>query len=525
MATLWLLAWAVILPLNTFAARVYMRASDRLMKTRDEKLAVVNEALLGIRQIKFAALEKQWERRILDMREKELTMIARVFAGDTVLFALWVISPILLAAASLATYAITHGSLSPSVAFVSIGVFKSLEITLGALPELLTGAMDTLVSVRRIDTYLQGPEIEKIVTDGPEVAFENATIAWPVDVDTPEEDRFVLRNINLTFPSGQLSVISGKTGTGKSLVLSALLGEVDLLEGAIRVPPTSPPLERNDANAHPGNWIIPGSIAYVSQTPWLESTSFRNNILFGLPYVESRYNKVIEVCALKKDLEILTDGDSTELGANGINLSGGQKWRITLARAIYSRAEILVMDDIFSAVDAHVGRHIFEKCISGDICKGRTRILVTHHVALVKDEAKFLVELEGGTVLHSGLTSELEEDGTLERIKTNEQTEAEIQEDEATAASTVVNSEHASVAEADETTDNTLRKVPSKDTKKFIEDETREKGGVKSHVYSAYFKASGSWPFWIVCALFYVSFEACDIGKCGLNTSDGTQFG
>ncbi|KAI9171700.1 ATP-dependent bile acid permease [Paramyrothecium foliicola] len=508
-----ILAWAVILPLNTYAAKMYMSASDKLMKTRDDKLAVVNEALLGIRQIKFAALEKQWQKRILEMREKELRMVARVFVGDTVLFALWVVSPILLAAASLATYAIINGNLSPSVAFVSIGIFKALEMTLGALPELLTGAMDTLVSIRRIDTYLKGPEVEKIVTDGPEVAFENTTVAWPVDVDTPEEDRFVLRNISLSFPTGQLSVISGKTGTGKSLLLSAILGEVDLLDGSIRVPPTTPALKRNDSNAHPGNWILPGSIAYVGQTPWLESTSLRNNILFGLPYEEARYDKVIEVCALKKDLAMLTDGDGTELGANGINLSGGQKWRITLARAIYSRAEILVMDDIFSAVDAHVGRQIFERCIAGDICKGRTRILVTHHVALVASETKFLVELEGGTVLHAGLTAELEEDGTLERIKTNEQTEAEIQQDEATASSTVVNSEYGSITDVDPGKDDNTQMVAAKNTKKFIEEETREKGVVKGHVYGAYFKASGGLPFWIVCATFYIAFEACNISR------------
>ncbi|KAL7808977.1 P-loop containing nucleoside triphosphate hydrolase protein [Trichoderma aethiopicum] len=512
-----ILAWALVMPVNTYATKFYMKFQAKLMKNRDAKLAIVNEALLGIRQIKFSALEDQWEKRIQEAREQELATLKKTFMADSVLFACWVISPIFLAAASLAVYALLHGNLSASVAFVSISIFKSLEATLSALPELLTASVDTLVSIRRIDKYLSGPEMKKVVSDGPDVAFDNATISWPVDVETPDEERFILKNVDLSFPSGELSVISGKTGTGKSLLLSAVLGEVDLLEGAIYTPPTVSALDRNDHKAHPGNWILPGSVAYVAQTPWLESASFRDNILFGLPYIEARYQKVIETCALKKDLEILADGDKTELGANGINLSGGQKWRVTLARAIYSRAEILVMDDIFSAVDAHVGRHIFEKCISGELCEGRTRILVTHHVALVESKAKYLVELGEGTVLHAGLTSELAEDGTLERIKTNEQTQEEIQQEEAAAeASTVVNSEEASVAGADGvSSESTAEGEPAKDkaAKDFVEKETRDKGKVKSRIYLTYLQHSGGWLFWIVLALLFSSFEAGNLAR------------
>ena len=522
-------AWALVLPVNTIASKYYMRASEDLMKVRDEKLAIVNEALLGMRQIKFAALEQQWQDRILEMREKEMAQILKVFLGDTVLFTCWVFSPILLAAVSLATYASIHKELTPSVAFVSIGIFKGLEIALGGLPEFLTMGIDTLVSIRRVDTYLQGPEMKKIITHGEDIAFDNATVAWPVDEEVKDEDRFILNKLDISFPAGELSVVSGKTGTGKSLLLSALLGEVDLLDGAIRMPPTVSPIDRNDGNAHPGNWILPGSVAYVSQIPWLESTSFRENIVFGLPFLEDRYDQVLEVCALKKDLQILPDGDKTELGANGINLSGGQKWRVTLARAIYSRAAILIMDDIFSAVDAHVGRQIFEQCVTGEICEGRTRVLVTHHVGLVQSKTKYLVELGDGTVLHSGLLSELAEDGTLQKIKTNEQ--AEIQGDEAGESSTAVNSEEASIIDAPETNgkkngeeaqqdqNGTSQAAAPKDTKtteakKFIKDEERAKGMVKGHVYATYIKDSGGVMLWVVCITLYVLFEMGDLGKC-----------
>ncbi|KAF5978089.1 ATP-dependent bile acid permease [Fusarium coicis] len=509
-----LVAWGLTLPANTYFSRELLSRSDKLMKLRDEKLAVVNEALLGMRQIKFAALESRWEKRILAMRERELKTLWGLFVVDTGLFGCWVVSPILLAATSLAVYAVMNGQLLPSVAFVSIGIFKALEVSLGVLPELITMGVDTFVSLKRIQTYLNGPEMKNTLSEGTDVAFEDASIAWPEDDETPDEDRFILRSLNIRFPAGELSVISGKTGTGKSLLLSAILGETDVLEGSVYVPNTVAPEDRHDVQANLGDWIIPGSIAYVSQTPWLESASLRDNILFGLPFIEERYNQVVDVCALKKDLQILTDGDKTELGANGINLSGGQKWRVTLARAIYSRADILVMDDVFSAVDAHVGRHIFEKCVTGDICKGRTRILVTHHVALVQSKAKYIVELGEGVALHAGLISDFIKDGTLEEIRQHEETAQQASEDETTDSSTAVNSEEASITDpADNNENNALQKVPSKNAKQFIQEEVRERGVVKKHVYLTYLQDSGGVVLWSICALVFLGYEVGILGR------------
>lgn len=518
-----IIAWALILPINTYFSRQYIRLTEQLMSVRDKKLAVINEALLGIRQIKFAALEKQWEKRILDIRDEELKKTWRIFLGDTVLFGCWIISPIFLAAASLATYSVLNGELSASIAFTGLSIFKSLEVTLGALPDLLTTAFDTLVSAKRVDAYLKGPEMKKVLTDGDEITFENATIAWPVDDDLAGDgNRFMLRGINLSFPRGELSVVSGKTGTGKSLILSALIGEADVLEGKIFVPPSPSAFDRHDSRAHPGNWIISGSIAFVAQTPWLEGASLRDNILFGLPLVEARYEEVLQVCALKKDLEILTDGDLTELGANGINLSGGQKWRVTLARAVYSRAEILILDDIFSAVDAHVGRYIFDHCIGGNLCRARTRILVTHHVGLVESKAKFLMELGHGRVLHAGLTSELEQQGMLQLITSQEQQTEQDQTEGIAISPTVVNSEAASLVEAyevaedvalqgDHESSNSPEIKDTRDARKFVQDEAREKGNVKMRIYTSYMQDCGGWPFWIICAILFAGYEASNL--------------
>lgn len=337
-------AMLAITPLNVRYSKRYGKAQDKLMKLRDEKTAVVTEALQGIRQIKFSALEPEWESKINDVRERELASVWSVFIADTMLMFCWIASPTLLSAIALSTYALIHGQLTPSVAFVSLGVFKALELTLSVVPELTTDALDAWVSTTRIEEYLNSPDLIPISKDGPEIAFENASLAWPADEGTSEADRFVLRDVNITFPEGELSVISGKTGSGKSLMLSAILGEVDLLSGSLYVPKAPPLLERHDSKANKGNWIIPKAIAYVAQIPWIENASIQDNILFGLPYDEDRYNKTVEYTALKKDLEMLTDGGETEVGAQGVNLSGGQKWRVTLARAIYSRAGILVLE-------------------------------------------------------------------------------------------------------------------------------------------------------------------------------------
>ncbi|RFU32555.1 hypothetical protein B7463_g3759, partial [Scytalidium lignicola] len=507
------LAMAVTIPINIYFSKKYSDAQDKLMKIRDGKMAVVTEALQGIRQIKFSALEQNWYDKIGKVRAKELSAQWNVFCFDTWLIFCWIASPIALSATSLAVYSLIYGELTPSVAFTAIGVFSNLDMTLAIIPELTTDLIDAKISIERIEKYLNSPEVSVNTINSTNISYEDASIAWPSDEEKEDGDqRYVLRDINIAFPEKELSVISGKTGSGKSLLLASLFGEVDVLSGKISVPKPPSPEERRDHLANRDNWIIPSSIAFVAQIPWIENASIKDNILFGLPYDELRYNNVIDVCALRKDLDMLTDGEETEIGANGINLSGGQRWRVTFARALYSRAGILVLDDIFSAVDAHVGRHIFEKGLTGELGVGRTRILVTHHVALCKPKTKYIVELGDGTVAHAGLVQELEEDGTLERIISHDEPmDDEIDADEPTA----VNSEEASDGETGEADGSPLKKVDSKKhvVKKFVEEESREKGRVKTAVYLGYLKSSGGWPFWTLAVVFFVVLELLLLGR------------
>ena len=513
-----LFTFSLTIPINIYAATKYNNAQGDLMKLRDQKMAVVTEALQGIRQIKFSALEKEWEKRIGDKRAEELATQRRVFIYDTCLITLWIFGPVALSAVSLTVYTLINGTLSPSIAFTTIAVLASIEFTLAVIPELSTDAIDAWVSLNRIEKYLNAPEKIECTTPANNISFKDAAIAWPADEEQDETDRFVLRDINVHFPNKELSVISGKTGSGKSLMLAAILGEVDKISGTINVPRAPPVQERYDSKATRGSWIIDSSIAFVAQIPWIESASIKDNILFNLPFDAGRYKKVIQVCALEKDLDMLPDGELTDIGANGINLSGGQRWRISFARALYSRAGILILDDIFSAVDAHVGRQLFDDALTGELGVGRTRILVTHHVGLVLPKTKYSVLLGEGTIAHAGNVSDLRKSGSLKDFLTQEREEEELDEELLQHSEANGDALHRVMSRRSE------RSVKIDDgggidargkgqPKKFTEDEKRETGSIKYDIYKEYVSTSGGFKIWIPMITLFVGYMVMGLGR------------
>lgn len=374
-----------------------------------------------------------------------------------------------------------------------------LEGVLGMVPFLFMMGANAKVSCDRIDSFLKSPEKPENTYPGDSITFENVSVSFPSKSKiSEEEDRFVLRDLNLQFPNNALSVISGPTGSGKSLLLSAILGEVEVLSGNITVPRPPHASERHDSKATAADWVLPSAIAFVSQTPWIENASIKDNILFGLPFDSIRYQKVLDACALTKDLHMFDDGDLTEVGAQGISLSGGQKWRLTLARAFYSRAGILILDDVFSALDAHVGKEIYDNALMGELSIGRTRILVTHHVSLCLPRASYAVQLsKNGGLEHAGSIDELRKTGNFDDIiKAEQDMEAAVEEVDA------------SEANVDKPSDK-----PATKPKKLIEDEKRETGSVKASVYTKYLMATGGIPFWGLVLIFYLVAEALVIGR------------
>jgi len=212
------------------------------------------------------------------------------------------------------------------------------------------------------------------------------------------EARITLKNISCCIEKGSLVAVVGPVGSGKSSFLAAILGEMELADSDSKVYVTLQPKGMPQTEDH---------VSFCSQSPWIVNDTLRGNILFGRAYDVSRYEQVVRACALVDDLASMPAGDMTEIGERGINLSGGQKARVALARSMYSpETKLILLDDPLSAVDAHVGEHLFHEAITGDVCKGATRVLVTHHVHFLP-RCDTVIVLEKGMIKHAGRYEDL----------------------------------------------------------------------------------------------------------------------
>ncbi|KAA1472498.1 multidrug resistance-associated ABC transporter [Dentipellis sp. KUC8613] len=527
----------LFLPLNHFAGKVVVGAQDNLMKARDERVSLMNEILGAIRMLKFMAWERSFEQRVMKIREKELKYQKLNYTIETLWNAIWNASPMVVTLVSFWHFAVWRGQvLTPSIAFTSIAIFSEMKFALNALPETLINMLQSLVSMRRIEKYLHGVEVTSVPPLGgeqPPIAFQGATVTWPQDrtrgtstapsVASTPKSKFVLIDLNLNFPKGELSLICGKLGSGKTLLLLALLGEADMLTGQVLCPRTPPDAIASFAGVVPpqDEWVVEGVCAYVPQSAWLRNASIKENILFNLPYDEKRYQRTLEVCALVNDLKILEDGDESEIGERGVNLSGGQKARVSLARAVYSRASILFLDDVLSAVDAHTAHHLYFECLKGDLLRGRTIILVSHHVQLCFPGASYIAALDNGRVLYSGDREGFEKSGILGTLVQSGATDpTDEEEPEATVTieeeipkvekETISHSEESSSSGDPITSDSsstavtstagTEAKIEKKGPRKLVEEERRAVGRIGKAVWLTYIDAFGGRWYWVAFA-------------------------
>jgi ABC-type multidrug transport system fused ATPase/permease subunit len=522
-----LLVSCIFLPLNHFAGKVVVKAQDGLMESRDERVALMNEILGAIRMLKFMAWERSFEKKAMKVRAKELRFQRMNYLIETVFSAIWEGSPLLVTLISFWHFAVWRNqTLSPSIAFTSISVFNEMRFALNALPETFINMLQSLVSLRRIERYLQGAEITPVPSldsSSQLISMTSATLSWPqarsVSVPSASESaassatstparKFMLVDISAEFPAGELSLICGKLGAGKTLFLLSLLGEADVLTGQVlcpRSPPDSLAAFATDTFTSE-DWIVPG-LAYVPQAAWLRNASIKDNILFSLPYNEERYRKTLEVTALLNDLEVLEDGDESEIGERGVNLSGGQKARVSLARAVYSRASVLLLDDVLSAVDAHTAQHLYTECLKGDLMRGRTVILVSHHVALCAPGAAYVVALDNGRLSFAGPSSEFLGSAVMETLVQSKTQEAEDPEDpEAIAdekAEPGPSSETASTITA-VANDSNQTKDKKKGPRKLVEEEKRAVGRVSANIWMTYIKAVGTAPYWLIFVVLHL---------------------
>ncbi|XP_022253201.1 multidrug resistance-associated protein 1-like [Limulus polyphemus] len=269
-------------------------------------------------------------------------------------------------------------------AFVSLSLFNIVRFPLTMLPMLISMIIQASVSFKRMNKYFSSEELDPYVTHDWEevnpVVVEHGTFTWL------REEQPVLKNISVSIPHGALVAVVGQVGSGKSSLISAILGDMEKLEGRVNVK---------------------GTISYVSQQAWIQNATIQQNILFGKGMNETHYQQVISSCALETDLDILPNRDLTEVGEKGINLSGGQKQRISLARSVYHNSDIYILDDPLSAVDSHVGKHIFQNVIGPEgLLKNKTRLLVTHGLSFLP-KTDFIIVMKDGLVVESGTYKDL----------------------------------------------------------------------------------------------------------------------
>ncbi|KAG0234216.1 hypothetical protein BGX31_004638 [Mortierella sp. GBA43] len=508
-------------PVHHLAAKKYSKIQEQLMETRDRRVGLMSELLQGIRMIKFFTWENNIRKKIMEVRDQELRRFIRLYIINTLFTLLWFGSPILVTVISFTAYTKwDHKELTPSVAFTSMAIFILLRIPLNILPGMFTDLLEAAVSVKRIEAFLNEAEIWKYSTSNKEnstndnpmpnpgitphltqatgvVGLTNATFRWhtksvnQLDAHScPNTGAFMLKNITLNFPVGKLSLICGSTGSGKTSLLMGLLGEMDLISGSVNLPrATSRTVNHNTG-------YISGAIAYVSQYPWLQQASIRDNILFGSPFEPERYQHVLEACALLPDLAVFEHGDLTEIGEKGITLSGGQKQRVALARAMYSRAQHVLFDDCLSAVDAHTGRHLFENGLMGPLMEGRTRILVTHHVRLCLRDASYVALLKDGSVALSGSPVKLIRSGMLSEIL---ERNGMMEEDKEVSSSSTLAADVGDVVKDPPAGTKASPKLKvSMEGGRLVREEERLRGKVKLMVYNMYSKACGGAGFWII---------------------------
>uniref|UniRef100_A0AAQ5XXH7 ABC-type glutathione-S-conjugate transporter n=1 Tax=Amphiprion ocellaris TaxID=80972 RepID=A0AAQ5XXH7_AMPOC len=364
----------LIFPLNGFIAKKRSKLQVKIqMKFMDGRIRLMNEILNGIKILKFYAWEKAFLEQVLGYREKELKALKKSQILYSISIASFNSSSFLVRIA-FAMFGVYVGLddrnvLDAQKVFVSMALINILKTPLSQLPFAISTTMQAVVSLRRLGKYLCSEELK---VDN--VSKTYRTI--PVIAD----------RIDVRVPRGSLVAVVGHVGSGKSSLLSAMLGETEKRSGQVSVK---------------------GSVAYVPQQAWIQNATVQDNIIFGREKLKTWYHRVLEACALLPDLDILPAGDATEIGEKGLNLSGGQKQRVSLARAVYRKADVYLLDDPLSAVDAHVGQHIFDKVIGPKgVLRDKTRILVTHGMSFLP-QADLILVLVDGEITESGSYQEL----------------------------------------------------------------------------------------------------------------------
>ncbi|AWO95631.1 putative multidrug resistance-associated protein 4-like [Scophthalmus maximus] len=380
-------AVALMLPVQTWFGKLFGIFRSKTAVLSDDRIRIMNEVVSGIRIIKMYAWEKPFSALVTEVRRKEISQILKSSFLRGLNMAAFFASSKVIVFITFAVYALLGNAITASRVFVTVSLYGTVKMTVTLLiPLAVEKLSETVVSIHRIKNFLLLKEVDRNTSGIPLdeknpncIEMKKLTCYWDKSLDAPS-----LQNVSVNVKSHKLLTVIGPVGAGKSSLLSAILRELPLDTGTLQVK---------------------GQLTYASQQPWLFPGTIRSNILFGRELNSTKYEEVIRACALKRDLELLPDGDRTLIGDRGATLSGGQKARINLARSVYQDADIYLLDDPLSAVDAEVGKHLFEQCICG-LLKNKTRVLVTHQLQHLRTNDHILI-LKEGHVMAQGSHREL----------------------------------------------------------------------------------------------------------------------
>lgn len=471
----------LLFPIQTFIITTMQKLTKEGLQRTDKRIGLMNEILAAMDTVKCYAWEDSFQTKVLSVRNEELSWFRKAqLLGALNSFLLNSI-PVVVIVISFGVFTLLGGDLTPARAFTSLSLFAVLRFPLFMLPNMITQVVNANVSLKRLEDLLlaeerillPNPPIEPGL---PAISIKNGYFSWEAKAERP-----TLSDINLDIPIGKLVAVVGSTGEGKTSLISAVLGEL-------------PPVADSTV-------VIRGKVAYVPQVSWIFNATVRDNILFGSPFEPARYEMSIDVTSLQHDLDILPGGDITEIGERGVNISGGQKQRVSMARAVYSNSDVYIFDDPLSALDAHVGRQVFERCIKGEL-RGKTRVLVTNQLHFLSQVDRIIL-VHQGTVKEEGTFEELSNNGVLfkklmenagkmeEYVEENE----DVEEIDNKTSKTVVNDLNNEVSKD---ASQTNKKKEGKSV--LIKQEERETGVVSWHVLMRYKNALGG--AWVVMILF-----------------------
>ncbi|EED19134.1 multidrug resistance protein, putative [Talaromyces stipitatus ATCC 10500] len=425
------LCMIALLPLNFLISQRVMAVQARALKASDTRIQAGNEILNNIRTIKYSAWESAFKEQVMEKRRFEMTEMRSRFIWWSINATTFHSLPLIVTIITCFFYTIVWDNpLETSIAFPALAVFGIIRIPLDRLATCVTFVLQARVSLDRVDNFLceretaKYDQLSKLKTSN-DIGFEDATLAWPTEASANVSDdngakrgghiplnelasgrSFRLKSLDIRFRTEALNVICGPSGSGKSSLLLALLGEMDLIKGQVFLP------HCEQTNLDTNNLLE--TTAYCPQEPWILNRTIRENIIFDFPFDSRRYECVLHAVALLPDIATMDNSDQTLCGENGSRLSGGQKQRVALARALYSPCKYVLLDDCLSAVDSHTANHIFSLAIRGSLMRDRTCILATHHTHLAIPHSDYVVMLDDGTVRGHGTAEELVSIGLID---------------------------------------------------------------------------------------------------------------